>query len=283
MAATARGVQGTPCWVSLTAQDIKAAQDFYGAVFGWEFEHGTEGQGSYVVAHADGVPVAGLGESTQTMGVKLPVTWTAYFVADSADAVASRIRERGGTVAVGPLAFGGGRMAWAADPVDAVFCIWEGPVDVGWHAGRGTNAAAWLELHTRDPFASALFYGGVFEWDSQAPERIDVRYEHDRVLLRVDGRTVAGMYGGGVAESTDPGIRPRWHVHFCRNDVDAAAERAAAAGGTVVTPPHYTPLGRVATLRDPEGGLFHLTSGGSESMDNESAERGTPCRPESCP
>ncbi|MFE7779009.1 VOC family protein [Streptomyces sp. NPDC057445] len=253
--------------MSLTARDMKAAQDFYGAVFGWEFRPGEQGQGSYAVAVSDGVPVAGLMESTQTIGVQLPVVWTAYFAADSADVVASRIRERGGTVGVGPIAFGNGRMAWAADPWDAVFCIWEGPVEVGWHTGRGTNAAAWLELHTRDPFAAALFYGEVFEWDAQGPDLIDVRYEHDRVVLRVDGRTVAGMYGGGEAQSSDPGIRPRWQVHFCRRDVDAVVERAAAAGGTVVSHPRDTPLGRVATLRDPEGGMFHLTSGEDSSAD----------------
>ncbi|MGW7369279.1 VOC family protein [Streptomyces sp. NPDC054841] len=255
--------------MSLTTQDMKAAQDFYGAVFGWEFEPDAQAQGSYVVALEKGAPVAGLVESTQTMGVRLPVAWTAYFVADSADAVASRVRERGGTVAVGPLAFGRGRVAWAADPVDALFCIWEGPVDAGWHAGRGSGAVAWLELHTRDPFDSALFYGGVFEWDSQGPDRIDVRYEHDRVMLRAGGHTVAGLYGG-VAASPDPEIRPKWHVHFCRDDVDSAVARAAAANGTIITPPRDTPLGRVATLRDPEGGLFHLSS--VENPAPESAE-----------
>jgi predicted enzyme related to lactoylglutathione lyase len=245
--------------VSLSARDLPAAQEFYGAAFGWAFTPGVQGQGSYVVALADGLPVAGLVESAGTMGVDLPVVWTAYFAADSADDVAARIRERGGTVAVGPLAFGRGRMAWSADPVDAAFCIYEGPVDVGWHTGRGASAAAWLELHTRDPFASALFYGEVFQWD--ASEHVDVRYEHDRVVLRVDGQTVAGMHGGGVAGADDPQSRPQWHVHFCRDDVDAVTERAAAAGGAVVSPPQDTPLGRVATLRDPEGGLFHLTTG----------------------
>ncbi|MFD7615020.1 VOC family protein [Streptomyces sp. NPDC059828] len=261
MATTPRGLQGTPCWVSLRTQDIAAAQAFYGSVLGWEFKPGVQGQGEYSVALANGLPVAGLVESTRTMGVKLPTVWTAHFAADSADTVASRIRERGGTVAVGPIAFGRGRSIWAADPGDALFCVWEGHVDTGWHAGRRTNAVAWLELRTRDPFAAALFYGGVFEWDSWAPDRIDVRYEHDRVMLRADGQTVAGIYGSGATQAQDPTVRPQWHVHFCRSDVDAVVERARAAGGTVVSAPEDTPLGRTATLRDPEGGLFHLTSG----------------------
>ncbi|GFH37571.1 VOC family protein [Streptomyces pacificus] len=257
MASTSPGVPGTPCWVSLATRDIRAAQDFYGAVFGWVFGPDSRTEG-HVVAHADGEPVAGLVESAQSMGVRLPVDWTAYFVADGADAAAARVRERGGTVAVGPLAFGRGRTAWAADPLDAAFGIWEGPTAPGWQAGRGTGAVAWLELHTRDPFASALFYGGVFEWDAH-PDVIDVRYEHDRVMLRSGGRTVAGMYGG-VPDSVDAAIRPQWHVHFCRDDVDDAAARAAEAYGTVVAPPQDTPLGRTATIRDPEGGLFHLSS-----------------------
>ncbi|MFE3325348.1 VOC family protein [Streptomyces sp. NPDC059176] len=248
------------------ARDIQAAQDFYGAVFGWEFRPGGLEQGSYVVAYAGGAPVAGLVESDRTMGVRLPVAWTAYFAADSADEAASRVRERGGTVAVGPLSFDNGRMAWAADPFDATFCIWEGPVETGWQAGLGSGAVAWLELHTRDPFASALFYGGVFAWDSPSADVIDVHYEHDRVMLRAWGRTVAGMYGG-LKPSPDPAIRPKWHVHFCRDDVDAAVARVGAAGGSVVTAPHDTPLGRVATLRDPEGGLFHLSAGESSAPD----------------
>ncbi|MGK5630413.1 VOC family protein [Streptomyces sp. URMC 123] len=257
MTATSQTIQGAPCWVSLTTRDLAAARDFYGAVLGWTYRPGFQGQGNYAVALADGAPVAGLGETTQSMG--FAGSWTAYFTAHSADVVASRVRERGATVGVGPLEFGKGRVALASDPGDAVFGIWEGPVDPEWRVGRGAGAPAWLELRTRDPFASALFYGGVFDWDAQGPDAIDVRFEHDRVMLRIGGQTVAGLYGGGVEAAPDPHIRPQWHVYFCVADVDAAVERATAAGGTVISRPADTPFGRAASLRDPEGGLFHIS------------------------
>ena len=28
---------GTPCWIDLSAPDLGAAKEFYGAVFGWSF------------------------------------------------------------------------------------------------------------------------------------------------------------------------------------------------------------------------------------------------------
>jgi uncharacterized protein len=70
---------------------------------------------------------------------------------------------------------------------------------------------------------------------------------------------VADLRGGGVEAAPDPHIRPQWHVYFCVDDVEAAARRGLAAGGTLVSAPCTSHFGTVATLRDPEGGLFHVT------------------------
>jgi predicted enzyme related to lactoylglutathione lyase len=251
-----RTVQGAPCWVSLMAHDLAAAQEFYAAVLGWQYKPGFQGPGHYSVALAHGAPVAGLGTGARDMG--FPVSWTAYFAADSADLVAERVRERSATIAVGPIRFGKGRVVWAADLDDAVFGIWEGEVDPDWRVVRRAGTPARLELRTRDPFASALFYGGVFDWDAQDAEHLEVRYEHDSVVLRIAGHPVADLRGGGVEAAPDPHIRPQWHVYFCVDDVEATVRRVLASGGTVVSPPCESYFGTVATIRDPEGGLFHV-------------------------
>lgn len=153
-------VLGAPCWVNLLTRDPDSAQRFYGAVLGWTFHRTRLGEG-LSVAFRDGAPVAGiraLGE-----GLSLPVAWTAYFAVADADVTVARIRERGATVAVGPLSFGTGRAALAADPAGAVFGLWQGDVMRGWRVGRGT-APAWLELRTRDAFAAAIFYAEVLDW-----------------------------------------------------------------------------------------------------------------------
>ena len=246
--------------MSLTAHDLEAAQQFYAAVLGWEYKAGFQEQQNYSVALSHGVPVAGMTSCDASVG--FPVTWTVYFAADSADAVAGRIRERSATVAVGPIEFGKGRVALAADPDDAVFGIWEGEIDQDWRVARDAGAPAWLELRTRDPFAAALFYGEVFAWDSgETPDGYDIGYEYDRVVVRLHGETVVSLSGGAVESAPDPHIRPRWHVYFSVDDADAVTHRTELAGGTVIRPPHDTPFGRVAALRDPEGGLFNVAAG----------------------
>ncbi|MGP3922093.1 VOC family protein [Streptomyces sp. 8N616] len=237
-------------------RDLEAAQTFYGAVLGWTFRATSLGP-DFSVALADEVPVAGMGALAHTMGV--PVSWTAYFAVENADVTAARIRERSATVAVGPISIGKGRAALAADPAGAVFGFWEGGGVPGWQVGRG-KAPAWLELRTRDAFAAAIFYGQVFDWASDEPGAPEVEYEHDAVMVRVGGHTVAHLRGGAVEADPDPQVRPRWHVFFVVDDVDAAAEAAVKAGGTVAGQPSDSRVGRAATLRDPHGGLFTVTS-----------------------
>ncbi|MEK8171548.1 hypothetical protein NKH77_25350 [Streptomyces sp. M19] len=140
--------------------------------------------------------------------LRIPVLWTTYFAADSADEVAGRAQERGGTVAVGPISFGRGRVAWAADPLGAAFGIWEGDLSSSWWSDRRAGAPVWLELRTDDAFAAALYYGAVFNWDSQDKSRCDVRYEHDRVILDIDGQSVASISGGAAEGAPEPHVRP---------------------------------------------------------------------------
>ncbi|KJY42464.1 glyoxalase/bleomycin resistance protein/dioxygenase [Streptomyces sp. NRRL B-1568] len=250
--------RGAPCWVSLLTGDLTAAHNFYGAVLGWTFRRGSLGE-EFSVALADGKAVAGLGNVASSMGV--PVTWTCYFAVDDADLVASRIRERGGTVAVGPLAMGRGRAALAADPAGAVFGFWQGAKLPDWRIGSG-GAPAWLELRTRDAFAAAIFYGEIFDWAVDRPGRCEVRYEDDTVTVQVEGQTVACLRGGAIEADPDPRIRPRWHVFFRVDDVEKAVEAALGAGGAVVSEPVHGRVGREATLRDPQGGLFTVTERG---------------------
>ncbi|MER5968233.1 VOC family protein [Streptomyces sp. NPDC001922] len=238
-------------------RELEAAQSFYGAVMGWTFRPGTLGD-EFCVALADGRPVAGIGALAHTMAV--PVSWTVYFAAESADTVAARIRERSATVAVGPLTYGKGRAALAADPAGAVFGFWEGEVLPEWRVGAG-SAPAWLELRTRDAFAAAIFYAEVFDWASGRPDGCEVEYEHDAVVVLARGQKVARLRGGGVEADPDPQVRPRWNVYFRVPDVDAAAEAAVRAGGTVTGEPDDSSIGRSATLRDPQGGLFTVTTG----------------------
>ncbi|MCZ4121948.1 VOC family protein [Streptomyces sp. H39-S7] len=256
MAPSESAVQGAPCWVSLTAADLPASKAFYGRVLGWEYRPGF-GLDDYVEALSEGEPFAGLGVKGHSFGV--PACWAVHFAVDSVDRAAGRIRERGGTVAVGPLPFGPGRVAWAVDPAGAPFALWEGPREPRWPA-RGGGRRLGIELRTRDVFAAAIFYSQVLGWDTEPPERCTLRYEDDQVFVDIHGRTVAVLHGGAVEEAPDPKVRPRWQVVFRTSHAHLAAERAEAAGGAIVTGPEETVSGLATLLRDPEGTLFSVAA-----------------------
>ncbi|MEU3722291.1 VOC family protein [Streptomyces sp. NPDC031705] len=238
------------------ARDLGAAKEFYSAVLGWEFGPAHLGE-AFAVGFASGVPVAGLGALPPALSI--PVAWTPYFAVDDADATAARILERSGTVAVGPLSFGTGRAALAADRDGAVFGIWQGEAIPDWGMG-GEAAPAWLELHTRNAFDAVIFYGEVLEWAGGHAGCCEVAYveENDRILLRRAGRTVARLHGGTLAEAPDPHLRPRWRIHFRVPGLEAAVEAATALGGSLLTTPGSGSFPHERTLRDPDGAVFSI-------------------------
>ncbi|GAA3057606.1 VOC family protein [Streptomyces glomeratus] len=249
----ARHSPGTPCWASLMVHGMAVTQEFYGALFGWEFRPGPRPLGPYVRAVLNGHEVAGIGRLPPDR--HLPVAWTPYFASDDVDATAETIRSCGGTVAVGPLdAAGAGRLAIASDPMGAVFGIWQ----AAGHLGRGLTGVpgtpAWNELLTYDTEGVAKFYRTVFA-SGQEPV---LSGGPDRVTVYIEGRPVAGIHGFGSALPPDRG--PHWMTYFQVTDVDAAAVQVAALGGHVVRPWFDTALGRVVTVADPEGATFSVVS-----------------------
>ncbi|MGW1429183.1 VOC family protein [Streptomyces sp. NPDC002431] len=244
-----RPVNGAPCWVSLIVRDLRAAQGFYRSALGWEFVDSALGD-NFCVAMARGLPVAGLGSCSRT--ARPPAVWTPYFAVDDADETADRVRERGATLAVGPVKLGEGRAAIAADRDGAIFGFWEGTA-LTWSVGRG-DAPARLDLRTRHAFEAAIFYAEVFDW-AERPGGCTVDYAEGHVHIGLDGHTVATLHGGGVGSAADPAIRPRWVVGFRVGDGARTATAAGAAGGAV-SPSNGGPSTDDFVIRDPDGALF---------------------------
>jgi predicted enzyme related to lactoylglutathione lyase len=239
--------------VSLLVQDVKAAEQFYGTLFGWEFRPrpNTHLGGRYVQGLLDGREVAGIGEFPT--GRHTPVNWTPYLASDDVDMTAERVRHRGGTVGVGPLSSSSaGRLALVSDPAGAVFGIWQAHADEGLEVLGVPGAPAWIELLTYDASWVAKFYQDVF---GHAP-RANVSAGPDTLTLHIGPDPVASIRSMGSALPHGRGAH--WMTYFETVDVDATARRAVELGGTVVEPPHDGAYGRVATVADPEGALFTL-------------------------
>ncbi|MEU2791548.1 VOC family protein [Streptomyces sp. NPDC007100] len=247
--ATTRRTPGAPCWVSLMVHDLAATEQFYSALFGWEFKPGPQHFGPYVRAYLQGREVAGIGELAPDHHLR--VAWTTYLASDDADAAAEQIRCCGGTVAVGPLdADEAGRMAIASDPQGAVFGLWQGKEMVGSALVGVPGTPVWNELVTRETLGIGTFYEAVFGYETES----EVSAGFDYLTLHLKGRPVAGVRGVGDALPRELG--PHWMTYFAVADTDAVVRQVAKLGGQEVQAARDSAYGRVATVADPEGAVF---------------------------
>ncbi|WP_149180334.1 VOC family protein [Streptomyces sp. TRM49041] len=251
MTEATRRKPGTPCWVSLMVHGLDATQEFYGELFGWDFQPGPQQLGPYVRGLLDGKEVAGIGQLPADRD--LPIAWTTYLASDDADDTAESIHCSGGTVAVGPLDAGdAGRMVICSDPSGAVFGVWQAADHLGTAVAGTHGTPVWNELLTQETDSVAKFYRTVFGYELDPLVSADM----DFVTLLVEGRPVAALRGVGNALPRDRGAH--WMTWFEVTDPDASARQVVDLGGRVLHAPHDVAGGRRATVADPEGAVFTI-------------------------
>ncbi|MCF3176577.1 VOC family protein [Streptomyces sioyaensis] len=254
--AATRRMSGAPCWVSLLAHSMSATQEFYGALFGWEFRPGPQHFGPYARAFLDGREVAGVGELAPDR--HLPVSWTTYLASDDADVTAEQIRCCGGTVGVGPLDADDdtGRMAIGSDPQGAIFGVWQGKSLMGTARTGEPGTPVWNELVTRDTGSVSPFYEHVFGFEAEPVASAGP----DALTLQLKGQPVAGIRGVGTDLPRDRGSH--WMTYFAVPHTDAAARRVTELGGQVLHAPRDSAHGRLAAVADSEGAVFTIVQQG---------------------
>jgi len=241
---------GVPCWVDTQQPDPHAAMDFYGRIFGWEFEAGAD----YFVARLRGRDVAGVGPLPDGDAPG----WTTYVCTDSADDAAAKARSAGGTVLVEPFdAAPAGRLAIIADPTGAPFGVWQAGERQGAQLVNEPSAWAMSTLGTPDPERAAAFYGELFGWTTESFGDFTMfrlpGYVGGEPLQPVSREVVAAM------APAPAGAPPSWSPDFWIADVDAAVAAAAELGGRVIDPPSERPPGKGAVLADPRGVAFSIS------------------------
>jgi uncharacterized protein len=174
-----------------------------------------------------------------------------------------------------------GRMAVLADPVGAVFCLWQAGTHRGAQVVNAPNTWNWSDLHTRDAERAEAFYGELFGWVADTLDLGEVQL----TMLRLPGY-------GDFLEQIEPDIRRRqseqgvpagfedaiawlvpmtddayppempshWSVTFAVDDTDGVAAKAAELGGTVLAAPFDAGPARMAGLSDPQGAAFAVST-----------------------
>jgi predicted enzyme related to lactoylglutathione lyase len=109
----------------------------------------------------------------------------------------------------------------------------------------------WFDLLTTDVPGAIDFYTGVFGWGS----RRWTEGGQDYPMFTVGDQ---GPHGGALTLRT-PGLPPHWIGYVEVADLDARLAKAQSLGAKVLVSPRDLPrLGRIASLADPQGGVFDL-------------------------
>jgi predicted enzyme related to lactoylglutathione lyase len=113
----------------------------------------------------------------------------------------------------------------------------------------------WVELGTSDGEAAKKFYTQLFGWDHvDNPMGPDMVY----TMLKLDGKDVGGLYKM-MPDMVAQGIPPHWLSYVLVTSADESAEKAKAAGATIMNGPFDVgTFGRMAVIKDPTGAVFAL-------------------------
>lgn len=243
-------------WYELLTDDPDGAQPFYKDVVGWGTSEWDGGAGPYTMWMNGETAVGGvmqLPEEAKAMGA--PPHWLAYVATPDVDETGRRAVELGATILNGPMDIPSvGRISIIADPQGAVFAAFtpeaeapghEGPADVG--------EFSWHELITSNWEGAFDFYSALFGWEKT--ESIDMGEMGIYQMFGRNGLTLGGMFN----KSDDMPQPPGWLYYTCVPDVDAAAERVKALGGSIVNGPMEVPGGdKIVQCMDRHGVAFAL-------------------------
>jgi uncharacterized protein len=248
---------GTLSWADLSTSDVDSAKRFYSGLFGWEYDDQDAGGGmTYSLCKLGGDSVAAVNaqqESERERGI--PPHWNNYVTVADVDASAAKVPELGGQVLAEPFdVLTAGRMAVAADPTGAVFCLWEARDSIGAERVNEPGCMTWNDCMTVDPDAAREFYEGLFGWRYEQASGEDGPVDY-WVCFNGD-RT-----NGGLLTTPQDRMPSFWYPYFAVESVDEAKSRIESSGGTSMVGPQEVPQGRFVVAQDPQGAVFAVFEG----------------------
>jgi len=116
---------------------------------------------------------------------------------------------------------------------------------------------SYSDLSTTDLEAATRFYTDLFGWDHDDVPMSEDGYDIYRMFTK-DGRVVCAA-AKQQPQQAEAGVPPMWNVYFTVSDVDLAAKKVEAAGGTVHAQPFDVfDVGRMAVIAGADGAFFCL-------------------------
>ena len=236
---------GRPCWIDITvttSDDRERLVGFLCDVFTWSFEASGPDMAYYTMLRHDGVDVAAVGQQ-ETGGGR----WVTFLSAPDIDTSVNRVRGAGGTVFVEPMAImRAGSMALAADPVGAVFGLWQPDLFGGFPDVVAAGCPEWFHHGSQDPETAARFYAEAFDLE----------------VIPADGDTILGRDGRGYFSlgRNIAGQPADLRAVILVSDLAETEDCVTRAGGVIHASRIEVPGGFATTFADPVVGAPLIVS-----------------------
>lgn len=252
------GGHGNFVWYELLTTDPKAAEAFYGKVFGWRLDPGKASDIPYTHINVGDRPIGGimaLPDELKAHGV--PPNWSGYVGVDDVDASVQKVVAAGGKVQRPADDIPNvGRFAVVADPAGAVFLLFKGMDHEAMppRPPMGTPGFVdWHEVHGGEPETAFKFYSGLFGWTKA--EVMDMGPVMGPYLIfHIDG-----VPSGGMMRKTPDMSMACWIYYVSVDDIDAAQKRVTDNGGQSLFGPQEVPGGMwIVHALDPQKAFFAM-------------------------
>lgn len=117
---------GEFCWNELATPNVKAAKDFYGKMFGWQFFDHEMGDTTYTMIKMNNKDVGGIWAIPQEMQKEIPPHWMAYILVEDVEKALEKAQKHGASLVKGATPAGDmGTLGIITDPTGAHIALWQ--------------------------------------------------------------------------------------------------------------------------------------------------------------
>ncbi|WP_367160574.1 VOC family protein [Kozakia baliensis] len=257
---------GKVIFSQLVTPSLEVAQQFYGKLFGWQFQHVPSRGARYAEIMLNGHPIASVVERAIPPGIHDVPFWMPFIATSDVDALARKAQNGGGKILFKPRDIPGlGRETVVADPQGGLFAALTTPSGDPVDETTPPDGWIWSTLLTPDPQGAGNFYQSLFGYETApAPD------SSDNAHLIAASQDYARASINPLPPHMPPNAPARW-IRFLRvENVGAAAETATSLGGKILVEPHIDRDGAlVAVLADPAGAVFGILEWHDQAPEGE--------------
>ncbi len=238
-------IPGKFVWHNLVTGDGEAARQFYGGLFGWEFE--IKDDGGYSVIRYQGRNLGGILDTSKDGKAQKRGHWLSAMSVPNLDASLAALRKAGGKQLEAPIDVSGvGRVVTVEDSDGAVLHLLASSNGDPPDAEPAVHTWLWHELLANHAERAVEFYRSAFGYRI---ERLKGKPGAEYRVLWSSGEARAGILQNPFDET-----RSAWIPYVRVDDPAALSERVPELGGRVVLAPRPDVRdGTLALVLDPSG------------------------------